>query len=238
MSAGCAGLCQWRRRVRVSGRWAVRRASAVADFIADQRTSHQVPHAVSCRALEVSQSWLYKWLRRPPTARDERRAELVAAVREVFDRSGGTYGSPRVHAELRERGWRVSKNTIAKLMAELGLAGRVKRRRRSLTRQGKRPVAPDLVQRDFTAQVPDVRWCGDMTEIDTGEGKLYLATVIDLHSRRLLGYAMDAHLTPNSWSPRCGWLPQPAAAPSLTWCFTRTAAVRADSTDRRNTGLR
>ncbi|MFE3654668.1 IS3 family transposase, partial [Streptomyces sp. NPDC059152] len=117
----------------------------------------------------------------------------VAAVREVFDRSGGTYGSPRVHAELRERGWRVSKNTIAKLMAELGLAGRVKRRRRSLTRQGKRPVAPDLVQRDFTAQVPDVRWCGDMTEIDTGEGKLYLATVIDLHSRRLLGYAMDAH---------------------------------------------
>ncbi|WP_180986036.1 IS3 family transposase [Streptomyces sp. CB02959] len=162
----------------------------VADFIADQRTSHQVPHAVSCRALEVSQSWLYKWLRRPPTARDERRAELVAAVREVFDRSGGTYGSPRVHAELRERGWRVSKNTIAKLMAELGLAGRVKRRRRSLTRQGKRPVAPDLVQRDFTAQVPDVRWCGDMTEITTGEGKLYLATVIDLFSRRLLGYAM------------------------------------------------
>ncbi|MEU5306849.1 IS3 family transposase, partial [Streptomyces noursei] len=89
--------------------------------------------------------------------------------------------------------WRVSKNTVAKVTAELGLAGRVNKRRRSLTRQGKRPVAPDLVQRKFTAPTPDVAWCGDMTEIVTDEGKLYLATVIDLHSRRLLGYAMDAH---------------------------------------------
>ncbi|PNE42849.1 IS3 family transposase [Streptomyces noursei] len=77
-------------------------------------------------------------------------------------------------------------------MAELGLAGRVKKRRRSLPLQGKRPVAPDLVRRKFTAPAPDVAWCGDMTEIVTDEGKLYLATVIDLHSRRLLGYAMDA----------------------------------------------
>ncbi|WP_411130418.1 IS3 family transposase [Streptomyces sp. x-19] len=111
----------------------------------------------------------------------------------AVDASGGTYGSPRVHVELRERGWWVSKNTVAKTMAELGLAGRVKRRRRSLTRQGKRPVAPDLVRRKFTAPAPDVAWCGDMTEIPTGEGKLYLATVIDLHSRRLLSYAMDTH---------------------------------------------
>ncbi|GAU71674.1 putative transposase [Streptomyces sp. NBRC 110611] len=165
----------------------------VADFIADQRTSHRVPHAVSCRALAVSQSWFYKWLGRPPTTRDERRADLALAIQEVFDRSGGTYGSPRVHCELRERGWRVSKNTVAKVMAELGLAGRVKRRRRSLTRQGRWPVAPDLVRRKFSAPAPDVAWCGDMTEIITDEGKLYLATVIDLHSRRLFGYAMDAH---------------------------------------------
>ncbi|WKK26440.1 IS3 family transposase [Streptomyces olivoreticuli] len=165
----------------------------VADFIASQRTDHHVPHAVSCRLLGVSQSWFYKWLGRAPTPRAGRRADLALAVREVFDASGGTYGSPRVHVELRERGWRVSKNTVAKTMAELGLAGRVKRRRRSLTRQGRRPVAPDLVRRKFTAPAPDVAWCGDMTEIVTGEGKLYLATVIDLHSRRLLGYAMDAH---------------------------------------------
>jgi transposase InsO family protein len=112
----------------------------------------------------------------------------------VFDASGGTYGSPRIGDELREQGWRVSDNTIAQLMAELGLVARVRRRRRGLTRQGKRPAAADLVKRKFTAPAPDVTWCGDMTEIVTGEGKLYLATVIDLYSRRILGYAMgDRH---------------------------------------------
>ncbi|MGW1077667.1 hypothetical protein [Streptomyces sp. NPDC002537] len=70
----------------------------VADFIASQRTDHHAPHAVSCRALEVSESWFYKWLGRAPTARDERRADLALAIREVFEASGSTYGSPRVHA--------------------------------------------------------------------------------------------------------------------------------------------
>src|SRR5688572_27871687 len=78
-------------------------------------------------------------------------------------------------------------------MAELGLAARVERRRRGLTRPGKRPAAPDLVKRVFTALAPDVAWCGDRTEIRADEGKLYLATVIDLYSRRILGYAMGAH---------------------------------------------
>jgi transposase InsO family protein len=78
-------------------------------------------------------------------------------------------------------------------MAALGLAGRAARKRRSLTRQGKRPAAGDLVRRNFTAVAPDVLWCGDVTEIVTGEGKLYLATVEDLFSRRLLGYAMSEH---------------------------------------------
>lgn len=105
---------------------------------------------------------------------DERRAELTAAVKKIFDDSGGTYGSPRVHVELRERGWRVPANTAPKLMAELGLADCVRKRRRSLTRQGKRPVAPDRVGRAFTAPAPDVLWCGNMTEIATGEGKFYL----------------------------------------------------------------
>lgn len=90
---------------------------------------------------------------------------------------------------LRE-GWRVSVNTVAKIMAELGLAGRKIRRRRGLTRPGKRATAPDFVRRDFTADAPDQVWAGNMTEIVTGEGKLYLATVMDLFSRRLLGYAM------------------------------------------------
>nr|WP_167361583.1 IS3 family transposase [Micromonospora marina] len=140
------------------------------------------------------ESWFYKWRERPPTPRQDRRTRLADAVRRVFDASGGTYGSPRVGDELREQGWRVSDTTVAELMAELGLVARAKRRRRGLTRQGKRPAAPDLVKRRFTASAPDVAWCGDMTEIVTGEGKLYLATVIDLYSRRILGYAMgDRH---------------------------------------------
>ncbi|MER5322747.1 DDE-type integrase/transposase/recombinase, partial [Streptosporangium roseum] len=106
---------------------------------------------------------------------------------------GGTYGSPRITRDLHEEGWRVSVNTVAARMAELGLAGRPAGRRRSLTRQGARAAAPDLVGRQFTAVAPDVLWCGDVTEIVTDEGKLYLATVQDLFSRRLLGYAMSAH---------------------------------------------
>ncbi|WP_426507297.1 IS3 family transposase [Dactylosporangium sp. McL0621] len=168
---------------------------SVAAFIAAQRAEHDVPHAVACRALGVSESWFYKWRDRPPTPRQDRRAGLTDAVRRVFDASGGsTYGSPRIGLQVRAQGWRVSDNTIAALMAELGLVARVKRRRRGLTRQGKRSAAPDLIKRKFTAPAPDVAWCGDMTEIVTDEGKLYLATVIDLYSRRILGYAMgDRH---------------------------------------------
>jgi transposase InsO family protein len=141
----------------------------------------------------VSESWLYKWRDREPTAREVRRQQLAEEIEEIFHGSGGTYGSPKVFIELVRRGWRVSVNTVAKVMAELGLAGRKVRRRRSLTRPGKRAAAPDFVRRDCTAEEPDLVWAGDLTEIETGEGKLYLATVIDLYSRRLLGYAMAAH---------------------------------------------
>src|SRR3954454_15742662 len=142
----------------------------MAAFIAAQRTEHDVPHALACRALGVSQSWFYKWRDRPPTPRQDRRNRLTAAVRKVFDDSGGTYGSPRIGIELREQGWQVSDNTIALLMAELGLVARVKRRRRGLTRPGKRPAAPDLIKRVFTAPAPDVAWWGDMTPRRPGEG--------------------------------------------------------------------
>ncbi|MBM0228261.1 IS3 family transposase, partial [Micromonospora sp. ATA51] len=166
---------------------------SVARFVSAQRTEHAVPHAVTCRALGLSESWFYKWRDRQPTARQTRRDALDEAIRVSFDASGGTYGSPRVAQDLHADGWQVSVNTVAARMAALGLAGRTPRRRRSLTRQGKRPVAPDRVRRQFTAVAPDVLWCGDITEVVTDEGKLYLATVIDLYSRRLLGYAMSAH---------------------------------------------
>lgn len=165
----------------------------VAEFIASCRTEHGIPHTIACRALEVSQSWFYKHINRAPTARQQRRARLDGAIKRLFTASGGTYGSPRIADELREAGWRVSVNTVAARMAELGLAGRPLKRRRSLTRPGRQPAAPDLVRRNFTAVAPDVLWCGDVTQIDTDEGPLYLATVEDLFSRRMLGHAMSEH---------------------------------------------
>jgi putative transposase len=170
----------------------------VASFVAAQRTDHRVPHALSCRALELSESWFYKWRDRSPTSRQARRVELDAAVKASFDISGGTpgtYGSPRVFEDLIEAGWRVSVKTVAASMARQGLQGRCpKRKRRSLTRPDKAAAPiPDLVKRDFGAEAIDQRWCGDLTEIPTDEGKLYLATVLDLGSRRLPGFAMGEH---------------------------------------------
>lgn len=170
--------------------------AALVGMISDQRTGHGIPHTVTCRALGISEAWFYKWRRRPaePTDRDVRRAKLQERITHFFHRSHGTYGSPRITLDLWAEGWKVSVNTVAEIMAALGPQGRKPpRRRHSLTRQGKRGAAPDLVHRRFDAVSPDVLWVGDMTEIDTGEGKLYLATVIDLFSRRLLGYAMGAH---------------------------------------------
>lgn len=148
--------------------------------ISSCKAEEGIPHRVACRALGVSESWFYKWRDRPPAAREVRRQQLAEEIEEIFRGSGGTYGSPKVFIELVRRGWRVSVNTVAKLMAELGLAGRKVKHRRSLTRPGRRPAAPDFVRRDFTTEEPDLVWTGDMTEIETGEGKLYLATVIDL----------------------------------------------------------
>jgi putative transposase len=171
---------------------------SVASFIASQRTDHGVPHAFCCRILNVSESWFYKWRDRQPTARQQRRAALDAAVTVSFDDSGGTpgtYGSPRVWEDLVAAGWKVSVNTVAASMARQGLQGRSpKRKRRCLTRPDKAAAPiPDLMKRDFRAERIDQRWCGDLTEIPTDEGKLYLATVLDLASCRLPGFAMSEH---------------------------------------------
>jgi putative transposase len=181
----------------------------VASFVAAQRTEHGVPHAVSCRVLEVPESWFYKWRDRGPTPRQLRRAELDAAVKASFDDSGGTpgtYGSPRVWEDLVADGWRVSKKTVAASMARQDLQGRCpKRKRRSLTRPDKAAAPiPDLVRRDFSAAGVDQRWCGDLTEIPTDEGKLYLATVLDLASRRLPGFALgERHDAPLARAALC-----------------------------------
>jgi transposase InsO family protein len=167
---------------------------SVARFIADQRTFYRVPHAVSCAILGFSISWLYKWLGREPTERQCRRAVLDKRVHELFERSKRTYGSPRVHADLLEEGWRISVNTVADSMRRQGLQGRKPKRPKGLTKQDKKaPKFPDLLHRDFNASAPNRKWCGDITEIPTDEGKLYLASVLDLCGRRLLACPMSEH---------------------------------------------
>jgi transposase InsO family protein len=163
----------------------------VAALIAAQREQHQIPHALACRALGVSQSWFYKWRGGALPLRAQRRERLKAEVARLFRLHDGKYGSPRIAADLREEGWRVSENTVAGLMAELGLAARRKKRRKATTRPGKgRWRAPDLVKRDFPAAALNRKWFGDGTQIATDEGKLHLVSVLDVASRRLLGFAL------------------------------------------------
>jgi putative transposase len=167
---------------------------SVARFIADQRTFHRVPVAVCCAMLGLSVGWFYKWVKAPVTGQLARRRELDAEVAKLFQASERTYGSPRIHRDLREAGWTVGENTVADSMRRQGLFGRKPKRSRGLTRQDRAAAKfPDLLRRDFTAPAANLKWCGDITEIPTGEGKLYLATVLDLFSRRLLACPIGEH---------------------------------------------
>jgi len=166
----------------------------VAGFIVAQRDEHGVPYSTSCRALGVSEAWFYKWRYGDASPQHARRAKLKAEIARLFAKHRGTYGSPRITADLRDQGWRVSENTVAAIMAELGLAARRRRRRRQTTRQGRgRWRAPDLIGRDFPAPTVNRKWYGDGTEIPTDEGKLYLDSILDMGSRRIVGFGLGEH---------------------------------------------
>jgi len=155
----------------------------------------------ACDAAGVSRSAFYAWLDKGegPTEAEWDEAHLIDEIRELHAASDGTYGEPRMTAELVEKGWVLNRKRTARLMRENRLVGHRPRRRRSLTKADEAaPPIPDLVGRRFQPSLLDTVWCGDITYIRTGEGWLYLATVIDLASRRLIGWSMgtrhDAHL--------------------------------------------
>jgi transposase InsO family protein len=153
---------------------------------------------VACRALGVSQSWFYKWRQvveyGDASPQHARREQLKVAIGRWFAKHHGTYGSPRITADLRDEGWQVSENTVAKLMRELGLQARRKRRRTQTTRPGRgRWRAQDLIRRDFGTEQLNRKWYGDGTEIPTDEAKLYLDSVLDMGSRRIVGFALGEH---------------------------------------------
>jgi Integrase core domain/HTH-like domain len=163
----------------------------------DAQKAAGFPVAAACEAAGVSRSAFYAWvagaqLRPSPAERQE--ATLVAEIRTIHRQSSQSYGSPRVHAELRRRGWKVNHKRVERLMATHGIIGHRPRRRRSLTKADTAAApAPDLLGRLFDPDRPDVAWCGDVTYIRTDEGWLYLASVLDLASRHLLGWSMGTH---------------------------------------------
>jgi transposase InsO family protein len=149
-----------------------------------------------CEVLRVSRSGYYAWVDRPQSIRSSRQAELTRQIRKVHDESFGTYGSPRVHAELAEQKIEVCVNTIAKLMKQARICSVSHRRFVPQTTDSNHdlPVADNLLGQDFSADAPDRKWVCDITYITTGQGTLYLAAVMDLCSRRIIGWAMDQHM--------------------------------------------
>jgi transposase InsO family protein len=150
------------------------------------------PIARSCRVLDVSRSGYYKWLHAGPSTRAIDDAVLAAEVTEIFHEHSGRYGAPRVRRALRRRGARPSKKRVARVMRTLGLRARTPRRFRKTTdsRHTKR-IAPNLLERDFNAAAPNQVLAGDITYITTTDGWLYLAVLLDLYSRRVVGWAMS-----------------------------------------------
>ena len=159
--------------------------------------AHQAdfPVFTMCRVLKGSPSGYYAWLKRPPSGRTRADAVLKARVEQIHQRSRGTYGAPRIRAELAEEGQAVSRKRIARLMLELGVRGVCGRRRISTTRRSRQGrVASDLVNRVFSASGPNLLWVADITYLPTGSGFLYLSVVVDAWSRRVVGWAMASHL--------------------------------------------
>ena len=165
--------------------------------VADQKAAG-FPVTTACEVAGVSTSAFYDWAARStaePTERAVAEAELVELMREIFDASDGNYGVPRMHRELRRGGMAINVKRVRRLMRLHGMAGRFRRRRRRTTFPGPDGYQiPDLVQRGFAPGAPDVAWCQDITYVPTGEGWLYLASVLDLGSRRMLGYSMAEHM--------------------------------------------
>jgi transposase InsO family protein len=157
------------------------------------------PLSALCGALGVTRAGYYAWRTRrqsPPGPRRRRRAELVERIRAAHEASRCTYGSPRVCHELRAQGVSVCENTVAKLMRHAGIRSKVRRRFRVRTTDAghEHPVAPNVLNRDFAAAAPDRKWAADITYVPTDQGWLYLAVVLDLCSRRVVGWAMAEHL--------------------------------------------
>lgn len=162
-------------------------------FIEAEKASFPISHM--CQTLGVSQSGFFAWRERPACQRQRQDMVYLAHIRTAFALSNGTYGSPRMHRDLIDDGHRIGRHRTARLMRENGLVARQKRRfKRTTDSQHAWPVAPNLIAQDFRAEKPDRKWGADISYIWTAQGWLYLAVVIDLYSRRVVGWATSDRL--------------------------------------------
>ena len=163
-------------------------------FIEDRRADY--PVRILCDVLGVSPAGYYAWRSRPESRRSVANRDLVDDIKRVHLNNRGRYGSPRIHAELKAQGRRVGRGRIERLMRRQGIRAIMARPRRVRTTDSRHdfPLAPNLLERNFTAVAPNRIWLADITYVETDQGWLYLAAVMDLYSRRIVGWAMADHL--------------------------------------------
>jgi len=163
-------------------------------FIEDHRD--EFPVSRMCEMLDVSRSGYYAWRGRPPSNREMANQELYTKIKAVYHESEGTYGSPRIYSVLEQQGVTCSENRVARLMRLRGLRAKQEKTFKTLTRRNRaHPVAPNQLKRDFEAARPNEKWLTDITYIRTEAGWLYLAVVLDMYSRRIVGWAMSGRMT-------------------------------------------
>jgi len=163
-------------------------------FIEDRRVEY--PVRIMCDVLEVSRAGYYAWRSRPESTRSAENRELLADIQQIHSDNRGRYGSPRVHVELKAQGHNASRGRVERLMHRHGIRAVMARPRRVRTTDSRHdhPIAPNLIERDFVAAAPNQTWLADITYIDTDQGWLYLAAVMDLYSRKIVGWAMQDHM--------------------------------------------
>lgn len=158
-----------------------------------EQYKQEFPVIVMCRILDVSESGFYAWRKRPACQRCREDAQLTQDIQQVFERHQGRYGSPRIYRELKDGGRKIARKRVARLMREADISARRKRRRLLTTkRDATHPVAPNILNREFSATAPNTKWVTDITYIPTTAGWLYLAVILDLYSRAVVGWSMSA----------------------------------------------
>jgi putative transposase len=158
-----------------------------------EQHKHEYPIVVMCNVLGISESGFYAWRKRPACQRQREDAQLTEAIRQVFVAHRGRYGSPRIHRELKDQGRSMSRKRVAKLMREADMSARRKQRRVLTSRRDTaHPAAPNVLNREFTATEPNQKWVTDITYIPTAQSWLYLAVILDVYSRAVVGWSMSA----------------------------------------------